>query len=819
MVNVENIPDELKDRPQWVNWKEEIRDGEPTKVPYNPHNGYKASCSDPSTWGTINHAVNGIEGNNTDGIGFQFSKNGPYAGVDLDDVVDESGDVHEEAKGIIEELDSYTEYSPSGTGFHIIVKIDGKETIHTRSQLNSCDGEIEIYEKSRYFTFTGNVYEDYNTVENRQKELITIEKRYLSNDKKDQKQKSTKKSGADLGIDTLHEKAINSKNGDKFERLFNGDISDFSSHSEADLSLLDMMGFWTGGDRQKMEEWFDRSDLGKRDKWRTRKDYRNSTIDKALENLDDVYQPKTKKASTIDTEELLAEEIYTKNGPKLAYLNDGELKIKNRIKLEDGTVYEPRTDEATKKGTIKLPTGVEEYDSTDSLLEEIRSTIHKYVDISEKYEKLASWYVMTTWVYDELSTLSYLRALGDTGTGKSRFLDVIGNLCYKPIFISGAVTPAPIYRLIEQWKGTLMIDEGDLRRSDAMNEVITILNCGFERNKPVIRCDTNDPDKIQYFDTFGPKVIATRQEFNDKALESRCLTEKMSQTNRTDVPDQLPKSFFDKAEELRNKLLKWRFDKKKSIDVEKSQSVKIGNVEPRLKQATRGFLAVFDDPQIKENLFEFLKDHQRELIEQRSQTWEGMIVNTIYDTYKENGEEPCKISPSEIAENVEESYGEKKITAGHVGKKLRSLKLETNRERVMIDGEKKQRRILVWDMNQLETLFERYVPEYLDFVTVVTDVTVGTGRTEFLEKDLSSYCDDNKSFSTSHRTNRHNCHNRHKLFRNQVRDRLIDGETKDIDVLIEEIEGYEDDQIIDGLVDLKADGFLLEPERGFYKLA
>ena len=55
---------------------------------------------------------------------------------------------------------------------------------------------------------------------------------------------------------------------------------------------------------------------------------------------------------------------------------------------------------------------------------------------------------MLSWCYDVLNTVPYLRALGDYGTGKSRFEDIIGGLCYKPMFTNGAITPAVIYRVL-----------------------------------------------------------------------------------------------------------------------------------------------------------------------------------------------------------------------------------------------------------------------------------------------------------------------------------------------------------------------------------
>jgi hypothetical protein len=69
-------------------------------------------------------------------------------------------------------------------------------------------------------------------------------------------------------------------------------------------------------------------------------------------------------------------------------------------------------------------------------LAEIRSFIHRNVDVSPLYEEIASYYVLFSWVYDGFNELPYLRVRGDPGSGKTRFLLTVGSLCYKPIFAS-----------------------------------------------------------------------------------------------------------------------------------------------------------------------------------------------------------------------------------------------------------------------------------------------------------------------------------------------------------------------------------------------
>ena len=120
-----SIPEELKALPNWVCWKVVIRKGKPTKPPVNPNTGKLADCSNPATWGTYDEALRYFEAhknNSIAGTGFEFA-NSDFAGVDLDHCRDEkTGTTEPWAREIITKLNSYTELSPSGTGFHIFVR-------------------------------------------------------------------------------------------------------------------------------------------------------------------------------------------------------------------------------------------------------------------------------------------------------------------------------------------------------------------------------------------------------------------------------------------------------------------------------------------------------------------------------------------------------------------------------------------------------------------------------------------------------------------------------------------------------------------------
>jgi hypothetical protein len=253
--------------------------------------------------------------------------------------------------------------------------------------------------------------------------------------------------------------------------------------------------------------------------------------------------------------------------------------------------------------------------------------------------------------------------------------------------------------MIKRWHGTLVIDEADFRKTDEKDEVITILNCGFERGRPVIRCLKDNPEEVQILPVFGPKILATRRTFYDHALESRCLTEIMKPTQRTDIPPLLPKAFYESEAHLRNKLLMFRFKHYNLIDVNAISSVDLGDVEMRLKQATMNFAVLFANiPELLEQFRNFLKRYQQELIEERAESHEGMIVGAILALKSRSGD--TQITPKDISDFIERENNEE-INPRKVGRVLRSLGLKT---------EKRSRgtRALFWDENQLTLLAKRY---------------------------------------------------------------------------------------------------------------
>jgi putative DNA primase/helicase len=283
---VYQAPDELRIKDQFVAWREEDRDGDPTKVPYSIRGG-RASSTNPETWAPFETAIAYAEEHSMSGVGFVFTEDDPYAGIDIDKCRNaETGEIEPWARKIVAAFDSYTEVSPSGTGLHIFVKA-------TLPGRNNRKGPVEMYESRRYFTLTGEHLDGTPTdIHERQDVLERLYRHVFEDEKPADETNGHRPRTASLDVDDedLLELAMRAKNGEKFSRLWRGDTSDYGDdESRADLALCSLLAFWTDGDTERMDRLFRQSGL-MRDKW-NRRDYRERTFSRVLEGKTEFFQP------------------------------------------------------------------------------------------------------------------------------------------------------------------------------------------------------------------------------------------------------------------------------------------------------------------------------------------------------------------------------------------------------------------------------------------------------------------------------------------------------------------------------------------------
>ena len=284
----ENIPAELKTIPQWVNWKGFWQPDKDKwdKVPFQPDGSY-AKTNDPSTWYPFETVAS--RNGQFDGIGFVLNKQCGIAGFDFDHCI-ENNVISPEVQTIIDTLNSYTEKSPSGTGIRIFCF--GKLPAGIRK---NTERGYECYDSGRYLTLTGHHIEGTPlTVEKRKNEIRQVHSEYFKKPEKPPFPHPPPVISTPLSTQELLEKAFQSAGGDKIQRLFSGNWSDYPSQSEADLALCQHLSFWFDRNESDIDSVFRQSGLF-RDKWDTKHradgaTYGQITISKAVANTSESYQ-------------------------------------------------------------------------------------------------------------------------------------------------------------------------------------------------------------------------------------------------------------------------------------------------------------------------------------------------------------------------------------------------------------------------------------------------------------------------------------------------------------------------------------------------
>jgi hypothetical protein len=318
------------------------------------------------------------------------------------------------------------------------------------------------------------------------------------------------------------------------------------------------------------------------------------------------------------TSDTLVELVYDrdKRATALAVSRFGGLwNIEQEVQIETGEVLVPypASNNLIANECVLLPSKPEEFFRKEELIADIQAFLHRYVDISPMFERIAAYYVLLSWVHDAFGELPYLRLQGDFGTGKTRALMVIGSVCYRGFFASGASTVSPIFHTMDAFGGTLVLDEADLPYSDAKAELVKILNNGTVKGMPVLRTMVNRHKEFNphAFKVFGPKIIATREPFQDRALESRFLTEETGTWPlRPDIPIHLPKAMKAEALTLRNRLLHFRFCEFSTIKTD--PDALIAGADPRLNQMALSLLSLVDDAATRQDIQQFLIGQQHD---------------------------------------------------------------------------------------------------------------------------------------------------------------------------------------------------------------
>ena len=278
----EKLPEILKKEAGFILWRYEERKGKPTKVPYRI-NGAKADATSRSHFSSFDAVKCVFDKGGYNGIGIFVEPK--FSAIDIDGCVTDSR-LTELAKDIINRMDSYTEYSPSGKGVRIFIDTTDAVFDKEKYYINNRKIHVEAYTENKYVSATGNAICE-KSVRKCGDDFVKFLETYMVKPEP-QKPKATPP-GSFLSDAAVIDLAMSAANSEKFRKLWNGDTARYASQSEADLALCSILAFYCGGDAEQIDRLMRMSDLC-RDKW-DGDDYSKRTIEKAVSGTTEFYKP------------------------------------------------------------------------------------------------------------------------------------------------------------------------------------------------------------------------------------------------------------------------------------------------------------------------------------------------------------------------------------------------------------------------------------------------------------------------------------------------------------------------------------------------
>lgn len=281
-----------------------------------------------------------------------------------------------------------------------------------------------------------------------------------------------------------------------------------------------------------------------------------------------------------------------------------------------------------------------------------------------------SCFVLASWRPEDFNVVPYLFFLGPLASGKTRALECFHRLCYRAVMAS-SMSAASLFRALEAWHPTLLLDETEVYSRKEMVEVLALLNSGYRRGQYAIRVEKvkGGNPQIAVFDTFGFKVLAGTEELA-ASLQSRCIVTKMSKAVKP------VKLFIDeeKAQELRDKLLMYRF---KSLGRNNNEAFSDFESFPnaRVLELFISLLTVAPSNNIRQRLMDYMAEMVQNRLNEEQASIEARVFESILkcEDKVENG----RLSTQAVTEVFNEGLPEKeKVSSRLIGRVIARLGFE-----------------------------------------------------------------------------------------------------------------------------------------------
>ncbi|HEV2519110.1 MAG TPA: bifunctional DNA primase/polymerase [Thermoplasmata archaeon] len=439
----------------------------------------------------------------------------------------------------------------------------------------------------------------------------------------------------------------------------------------------------------------------------------------------------------------VAEEILTSTGPAfLVFSPDPEAwVVEPTLDIEGEKVY-PMPVPAGLRGALTLADGVEGYGSTGQLLAELEAWGLEAYDPVREGPIFRLWVrlALASWILDGFYRNSgdrfapVLPTICPPESGKGRLLLVLRFLSYRSLYLLKTTRVPSIFRALEGWNGTLILDEADVGSSTEASEFIEFLNARAY-GVPILRY-ASDTARMTYFNSFGMTVIAIRKAYEDAGFNSRTVPLRAEVTGKVSEIDLVAaQDWLGRGRVLLRKLLLWRLRHIRLIRTGKlclPTRANFPKVEAfRVRAAVLPLLALKEEePEIARDLGDLAAEIQSRLVTERADSPEGVLLGFIHDrlgaegfeasrdeqgfrieevrTERTGEEEPITHRVPLTARGVSESLG-KELSNRTVSRLWRALG-QTIKARARYPGALYPSLLLITDPERLDREFARFVP-------------------------------------------------------------------------------------------------------------
>jgi len=512
-------------------------------------------------------------------------------------------------------------------------------------------------------------------------------------------------------------------------------------------------------------------------------------LSKELEKTETEPTEKIIQKPTLLTKDFLAEEVWNREGTPqfyVKYFNEDKNELKDRLDLGEKDqrdrpiIYVPVDNSALRKGLVILPSEPKEttfkevFDKIDSFALRCYDAVGQ-----EPYVKLLTSVAASSWFIDRFvanQTFDIAGAgkfapiipiRGPSESGKNRLAFVLRLLSYRPYFEMSTYRVPSLYRPLDLWGGTLVLDEADFANTNEKSELIHFLNCRAT-GTPISRQDATNPRETDVFANFGLTILTQRRAFDDNATESRCLPYYSEKTDRK-LPTVETDDMLKEGLELQNMMFYLRLKFYRAVTIDKAAWIDEIS-DPRLVSSLLPLLALSKfEPDIEKTISVVVKNIAKLKVEQKSNSQDGTLLNSLWEkelfaVYSgipnnehyyfqrkefDDDDKSVSVVPLTISVLAEEF----KSKSRNIRKTLTSLNLCAAGMPKVIKVENKTYRVIFFDPPRFEKRLREFVIDYEPYelydklglekpktvtqVTQVTDKTCGSKLLNgFLENEL-----------------------------------------------------------------------------------